>query len=157
MLFVSGLILAFLSILLVVDVMLRICGFTPFEFTSAFTEYALLYITMFAAPNLVRTRGHISIDIINHYISPSYKIILKKVINAMCAIVCFCVSIGAIYLIYAGVVNYEIDMRSVNIPVWVMYLPVFLGFFTMGIEFIQFSSSAHISTSKTHLPDTDIL
>ena len=55
-LFASALIAAD-CLLIVVDVSLRNLGMQPPAYTVALTEYSLLYMTMAAAPWLVRERG----------------------------------------------------------------------------------------------------
>ena len=49
--------LVFLAI--VYDVLVRTLGFQPPYWVSAFTEYALLFMTMLAAPWLVRRKAHV--------------------------------------------------------------------------------------------------
>ena len=56
---IAGVVLAMMCTLIIFDVTLRNLGLQPPRATVAITEYALLYFTMFAAPYLVRTRGHV--------------------------------------------------------------------------------------------------
>ena len=49
-------------IMITVDVSIRTLGYRPPLFTSSVVEYALLYLAMFAAPFLVRERGHVVIE-----------------------------------------------------------------------------------------------
>ena len=55
---IAGAMVAAVFLMIVYDVAVRTLGFQPPFWTSALTEYALLYMTMLAAPWLVRQKGH---------------------------------------------------------------------------------------------------
>ena len=67
-------------ILIVVDVLMRLAGYSPPAFTITFVEYILLYFTMFAAPWLVRVKGHVFIDAVTQLLPPRVKFVLAKIV-----------------------------------------------------------------------------
>ena len=71
-------------IMIVVDVMMRITGFSPPAFTIAVVEYILLYFTMLAAPWLVRIKGHVFIDAVTQFFPPLIKKVVAKLVYALC-------------------------------------------------------------------------
>jgi C4-dicarboxylate transporter DctQ subunit len=86
----SGLMLAGVCLLIVYDVIARNLGLQPPASTVALTEYALLYFTMAAAPWLVRTRGHIVVEILHSRLDGTPKVIVDRVILAICLLVSLC-------------------------------------------------------------------
>ena len=80
----SGLIIAGICLLIVYDVISRNLGLQPPASTVALTEYALLYFTMFAAPWLVRTRGHIVVEVMHSRLHGAAKAIVDRIILAIC-------------------------------------------------------------------------
>ena len=77
---VSGLIIAGVCLLIVYDVIARNLGLQPPASTVALTEYALLYFTMAASPWLVRTRGHIVVEIMHSRLSGVYRTLVDHII-----------------------------------------------------------------------------
>ena len=60
----AGLVIAAACLLIAYDVIARNLGMQPPASTVALTEYALLYFTMAAAPYLVRSKGHIVVEVV---------------------------------------------------------------------------------------------
>ena len=67
----AGLIIAAVCLLIIYDVIARNLGVQPPASTIALTEYAMLYFTMAAAPWLVRTKGHIVVEIVYQRTPPA--------------------------------------------------------------------------------------
>ena len=61
---VAGVIMGATAVMIVFDVTVRNLGFQPPPHTLTFTEYGLLYVTMLGAPGLVRTKGHVYIELV---------------------------------------------------------------------------------------------
>lgn len=122
-------------VLIVVDVTIRILGFAPPAFTIAVVEYILLYYAMFAAPWLVRKKGHVYIDAVTHLLPPAVKRVTAKFayLVCICASLVFCYfSTGLLIEAYRGG---TIDVRGVDMPQWLLYLPMPLSFGLVAIEF----------------------
>ena len=69
----------------------RNIGLQPPESTLALTEYALLYVTMAAAPWLVRNRGHVVVEVGYQRIPPALRGHVDRCILLLCALVAFAV------------------------------------------------------------------
>ena len=69
----AGVMIASVFFFIVFDVTLRTTGFRPPEFVSAVSEYVLLYVTMLAAPWLVRERGHVRIGSFLSFAPPHFQ------------------------------------------------------------------------------------
>jgi TRAP-type C4-dicarboxylate transport system permease small subunit len=134
----AALIVATLTVLIVVDVSLRALGFEPPAATVALTEYALLYFTMAAAPWLVRQRGHVAVRILFDRVSPTVQRRWEYVIYALCALVAFSIAAIAGTLLIESLSLGDVEQRSIDVPRWLLFLPLAVGFFGVGTEMIRF-------------------
>jgi len=135
----AGLMVLGIFLLIVIDVSMREAGYHPPGFTVAFVEYGLLFFTMFAAPWLVRQKGHIIVDAFTSQLPWRVLRVSEKIVYLIC-IVCMlvCAGVSAQLLIEAAGSN-SVDMRGIiDIPEWVMYAPLPFCFVLMTIEFGRF-------------------
>lgn len=127
--------LAFITIAIVVDVILRNTGFRPFQATSAIVEYVLLFSTMAGSPWLVRIGGHIAIV--------SFVECLPHAARQRAGQAVAILSIIALGLLCwrSAAVGWQladtVDMRSINMPMWVLYSMLSVGFGLMATEFLK--------------------
>lgn len=133
----AALSLAAITIAIIVDVVLRNVGLRPFQWTSAVVEYVMLYATMAAAPWLVRTNGHVVIVSFVDALPKSIRLGVGRIVIVLCA------TVLGLLAWRAGVVGLQmvetraVDMRSINIPSWVLYAMLSGGFGLMTIEFLR--------------------
>lgn len=134
---VAGILVAVLFVMIVVDVGMRTAGLHPPIFTSAVSEYMLLYVTMFAAPWLVRERGHVRIDSFVSYAGPKVKWALERLI----ILVCLLLSLTAAYLSTRFAIDFwikgTVDIRSIEIPRSFLFVPLIVGFTLCATEFLR--------------------
>ena len=135
-LFACGLITAD-CLLIVVDVTLRNLGQQPPAYTVALTEYSLLYMTMAAAPWLVRERAWIVVEVLYRRAAPPFQSRLDKVIFSLCALVSMIVAVLAGILAVEGALRGEVEIRSLDMPRWALFAPVTVGFAMMAVEFLR--------------------
>jgi len=133
----AGLIVAAVCLLIVFDVAARNLGMQPPASTVAITEYALLYITMMAAPYLVRTQGHIVVEILYQRLGSAARRILDRLVLSLCALISIVVALLAMILLIEAVSRGEIEVRSLDTPRWVLFAPLVVGFSLMGTEFLR--------------------
>ena len=133
----AGLIIAAVCLLIVWDVIARNLGMQPPASTVALTEYALLYFTMAAAPWLVRTRGHIIVEVLHARLGPASRSIVDKLILAICLIVSVIVCVLATILMVEAWQRGEVEIRSLNMPRWLLFGPLAVGFGLMATEFLR--------------------
>ena len=127
--------LAFITFAIVIDVVLRNVGLRPFQATSAIVEYVLLFSTMAGAPWLVRIGGHIAIMSFVEALPRGVRRVVGTlaVVVSMVALALLCWRSAAVGIQMAG----TIDMRSINIPTWVLYSMLSVGFGLMATEFLR--------------------
>ncbi len=134
----AGISITVAVILIIVDVLMRIVGLYPFLFILTTVEYILLWFTMLAAPYLVRIKGHVFIDAVTQFFPPLVKKIVAKIVYLACIVASVIYGYQLINLFIEAVQSGEIDMRSFEIPIWILFLPMPLCFFMCAMEFLRF-------------------
>ena len=138
MAWVAGLLMAAMMVTICIDVALRNLGYQSSAHFFTFTEYALLAVPCLGAPWLVREKGHIFVEILFMYLPPRQQARLRFVIGVLCVVTC------AVLAWYGGVVtvndfvNNEKDVRSFDMPRWIVVGFIPLSFAMMAIEFLRF-------------------
>ncbi len=125
-------------VLIVVDVLLRLAGYSPPAFTITFVEYILLYFTMFSAPWLVRVKGHVFIDAVTQLLPHGVKFVLAKIVYffSICSALTFSyISFG---LLAEAIQTQNLDVRGVDMPEWLLYAPLPLCFLLVATEFFRY-------------------
>lgn len=132
----SGAFVLIIVVSIVYDVVVRELGVHPPQWTTALVEYSLLYMTMLAAPWLVRQHGHIVVDTLHNFLSAGARRYAEVLVSIICAIISIIiVYYGSILAVKAWQYN-DYDIRSIPIPYWIFYGVIPFGFFFIAIEFI---------------------
>ena len=133
----AGIMVAAVFVLIVVDVSMRTAGLRPPVFSSAVSEYSLIYMTMLAAPWLVRVRGHVRVDSFLTFVPARGKLAIERILIVVCIALC----LGASFLSGEFAVEFwqrgEIDLRSIEIPRSLLFVPLTVGFFLCAVEFAR--------------------
>lgn len=123
--------------MIVVDVALRNLGFQSSAHFFTFTEYFLLLMPLLGAPWLVREKGHIYIELLVNALPPRAQRAL------LVAVAVACVAVAAILAWYGGAITVqdfvgnEKDVRSFDMPRWMLMAFMPLSFGMMAIEFLR--------------------
>ena len=125
-------------VMITIDVSIRTLGYRPPLFTSSIVEYALLYLAMCSAPWLVRERGHVVIEALITALPQSLRAPLAKIVYLICALT----SLLFAYLCWGIFIDYwfggELDVRGVDMPYWLQFLPLPLCFLLVALEFLMY-------------------
>ncbi|MCH9670213.1 MAG: TRAP transporter small permease [Gammaproteobacteria bacterium] len=124
--------------MVVVDVLMRNFGFQPPAHTLTLTEYALLYATMLASPWLVRTRGHVYIELLTAAVPSRVRVLLSRTVAALSLIVCVVLCWFAVAQVVDDYQRSVADIRSFDMPRWILFASMPLGFGLMAVEFLRF-------------------
>jgi C4-dicarboxylate transporter DctQ subunit len=135
---VAGVLLAAIAVAIVVDVVVRNLGLQPPAHTLTLTEYGLLYVTMLGAPWLVREKGHVYIELLTAAVSPRTRFWLTRVVYALCVLTCAVVFWFSLDVTIAHYQRDVIDVRSFDMPRWLLTASMPLSFGLMTIEFARF-------------------
>ena len=129
------LLIAFIFFAVLLDAGLRIFGFPSAPWANPLSEYSMTYVTMFAAPWLVRHKGHIMIESLTEMLAPKIRMAVGVVACAVCIFLCLVITYYAVLLLLESYARGDRDIRSITIPLWWAFLPFPLGFGLSAIEF----------------------
>lgn len=137
MAWLAGVMMVAMMAMIVLDVALRNLGFQSSAHFFTFTEYFLLLIPLLGAPWLVREKGHIYIELFVAALPERPRRLLLVVIVVACIVV------ATILAWYGGVITVqdfvgnEKDVRSFDMPRWMLIAFMPLSFGMMAIEFLR--------------------
>jgi TRAP-type C4-dicarboxylate transport system permease small subunit len=135
---IAGIILAAMAFAIVLDVVVRNLGLQPPAHTLTLTEYGLLYLTMLAAPWLVREKGHVYIELVTAALSPRARFRLTRVVYALCVLTCAVIFWFGLEVTIDHFERQVTDVRSFDMPRWLLTASIPLSFGLMTIEFARF-------------------
>jgi TRAP-type C4-dicarboxylate transport system permease small subunit len=135
MAWLAGVLMVAMMAMIVADVALRNLGYQSSAHFFTFTEYFLLLIPLLGAPWLVREKGHIYIELAI--------IALPRVAQRVLVfwVVVVCAAVAGILAWYGGAITLqdyaanEKDVRSFDMPRWMLMASMPLSFGLMAIEF----------------------
>jgi C4-dicarboxylate transporter, DctQ subunit len=134
---IAALMIVFTMIAVSLDVCLRFFFNAPLLGITEITEYMMLYTCMLGAAWLLRSDGHVSIDIVTNLLPGKARKGLFVVATLVCAVTCA-------YIAYWGAVttwdHFERgirDFKILEIPKWTFLVSLPIGFTLLTIEFLR--------------------
>jgi TRAP-type C4-dicarboxylate transport system permease small subunit len=135
---IASALLAAMAVAIVVDVVLRNLGLQPPAHTLTLSEYGLLYVTMLGAPWLVREKGHVHIELLTAAVSPRVRFLLTRVVYLLCVLTCVVIFWFGLEVTLDQWWRGVIDVRSFDMPRWLLTASMPLSFGLLTIEFGRF-------------------
>lgn len=135
---VAGSMVAGVFVAIVYDVLVRTLGFQPPFWTSALTEYALLYMTILAAPWVLRNKGHVFVESLTSSMPAWMQGIVEKFVYILCIVICLGLAYYATLMGVDVALRGEEDIRSIIIPKWVIFAGLPVGFVLTAVESMRF-------------------
>jgi TRAP-type C4-dicarboxylate transport system permease small subunit len=134
----AGFLIAAMMVVITVDVVLRNLGFQSWAHFFTFTEYALLVVPCLGAPWLVREKGHIYVEILLMHLRPRPRRWLTRGIGLACIGICLVIAWYGFEVTLTDFLRAERDVRSFDMPRWLVVGWIPLSFLMMAIEFGRF-------------------
>jgi TRAP-type C4-dicarboxylate transport system permease small subunit len=134
----AGFLMVAMMTTIFIDVVLRNLGYQSSAHFFTFTEYALLAVPCLGAPWLVREKGHIYVEMFLTSLAPAPRRVAIRAIGVLCFVTC------AVLAWYGGVITMndflhaERDVRSFDMPRWIVVGFIPLSFAMMALEFLRF-------------------
>ncbi len=135
---VAAFLMAAMMSVIFIDVVLRNLGYQSSAHFFSFTEYALLAVPCLGAPWMVREKGHIYVEILLMYLKPRPRAVLTFVIGLLCIAVCAILAWYGFEVTIRDFLQNEKDVRSFDMPRWMVVGFIPLSFSMMAIEFLRF-------------------
>ena len=92
---------------------------------------------MLAAPFLVRERAHVSMELIDSALSAAGRQRLISFTDIICAATSSVIAYFAASAGYTAWVRGEIDIQAIDVPRWIMFAVLTVGFSMCAIEFLR--------------------
>jgi TRAP-type C4-dicarboxylate transport system permease small subunit len=134
----AGALMVAVMVTIVVDVALRNLGTQSSAHLFTFTEYALLLIPCLGAPWLVRERGHVFVEIGLTALSREKRVIALRLLGILCVAVCMVIAWYGLQVTIRSYVLDDKDVRSFDMPRWMLVAFIPLSFAMMAGEFLRF-------------------
>jgi C4-dicarboxylate transporter DctQ subunit len=134
----AGLLIAAMMVVITIDVVVRNLGYQSSAHFFTFTEYALLIVPCLGAPWLVREKGHIYVEILLMYLPARARRALTVLIGLACVAVCLVLAWYGLEVTVTDWRQAERDVRSVDMPRWLVVGWIPLSFLMMALEFARF-------------------
>ena len=134
----AGIYLVAIMFAIVFQASARTFGYSGSSHVFTFSEYGLLYIVMAASPWLVRLKGHVYIEMLTAALPKSVAPGFSRFITLLCVIIC------ALLVWYTGEATLkafnraDYDMRSLDMPKWLLLVPMPICFALMAMQFTRF-------------------
>jgi C4-dicarboxylate transporter, DctQ subunit len=134
----AAFLMAAMMVVICLDVVLRNLGYQSSAHFFTFTEYALLMVPCMGAPWLVREKGHIYVEILLMSLGPRLRARMTVAIGLVCIALCLVLAWYGFGITFKDFANAEKDVRSLDMPRWMIVMWIPLSFFLMGVEFARF-------------------
>ena len=138
MAWLAGFLMAAMMVVITLDVVLRNLGYQSSAHFFTFTEYALLIIPCMGAPWLAREKGHIYVEIFLNAVPARARSVLTTAIGLLCIAVCLVIAWYGFDVALRDYLQNEKDVRSLDMPRWMVIGWIPLSFFMMAVEFARF-------------------
>jgi C4-dicarboxylate transporter DctQ subunit len=131
----------------------RSIGYSGSSHIFTFSEFGLLFIVMAASPWLVREKGHVVIELFTAAMSARFRRPYSRGVAFLCMLICLLLvwfTFGATIKAYRlG----DVEMRSLDLPRWILFVSMPIGFLLMAAQFIRFvigPASLHSGAAGIH-------
>ena len=116
----------------------RTFGYSGSSHVFTFSEYGLLYIVMAASPWLVRLKGHVYIEMLTAALPAASTRLFSRLVTVLCVVICFVLVWYTGEATLKAYTRADYDMRSLDMPKWLLLVSMPLCFLLMGLQFCRF-------------------
>jgi len=138
MAYLAAFLLVAMMVVITLDVVIRNLGYQSSAHFFTFTEYALLIVPCMGAPWLAREKGHIYVEILLMSLPERTRARMTMLVGVICVAVCLVVAWFGFQVTLSDFLQDEKDVRSLDMPRWLIVGWIPLSFLMMAIEFARF-------------------
>ncbi|WP_428929285.1 TRAP transporter small permease [Marinibacterium sp. SX1] len=120
------------------DVVSRNLGLTTIVWAVNSVEYAMLHITFLCFPWLVRTRGHVCVEIALTMMPAGLRRAWEAMLMVLAAAICFYMAWRSGLSLADTLASGAYEVRSFDMPMWLLYSTMPVGFLVGGLQFLAF-------------------
>lgn len=137
LLVISKLLLALIVILVAADVVARNLAH-PLVWSVSLTEYLMIYMAFLPMPGLVRGKGHVCADFIRTWLPLAVRRVVERGVYVLCIAICLDLGWVAFESMLTSLRSGSYDVRTFDMPRWLIYLPMVIGMWLSVIEFLRY-------------------
>jgi C4-dicarboxylate transporter DctQ subunit len=134
---IAALALAFLLIGICYSTFSRVAFNNPLSNLVEYSTYSLIYVTFLGAPNILKYKGHINLDIVINYLPAKVNNVLSMIVNVVGTII-------SAFIFYFGLLvvtdnyNFKIKvMDSMGTPMWLLTVAIPIGMFFITVQYVR--------------------
>lgn len=131
---IAAVALAVLALVIAYEVTLRTIGLRPPVWPVALAEYTMLYATALGAPYLLHRSEHVIVTSLVVVLGPVARRRLERFVCALGTLVCLVI---AWFSLIVTLDAQGLEIRSFEMPKWLVYAPLPVGFLLLAIEFAR--------------------
>jgi TRAP-type C4-dicarboxylate transport system permease small subunit len=131
---VSALAFGAVSFFIAYEVSARWLGFRPPVWPQAVSEFTMLYATVLAAPWILRRSEHVQVTTLVAMFAPNARVWLARAMSLLGMLVCLVIGWYSLQVMLHA---QGLEIRSFEMPKWVVYAPLPVGFFLLAGEFFR--------------------
>lgn len=120
------------------DVASRNLGLPTFLWAVDGVEYAMLHITFLCFPWLVRSRGHVCVEIALSYMRAPLRRGWEIGLMILSALICLYLTWRTGLLFAQALADGTYEVRVVDMPMWALYVSMPIGFLVGALQFLAF-------------------
>jgi len=134
----AGIYLVWIFLAIIFQVIARSVFLYGSSHIFTFIEYGLLYITMAGAPWLAREKGHVYIELLTAAVPEYIRPALSRAVVGLVVAICLIITYYGIEVTIRAFVRDEMDMRSLDMPRWMLMISMPICFGLMSLQFLRF-------------------
>jgi TRAP-type C4-dicarboxylate transport system permease small subunit len=132
---VSGVVIAFVTLAISADVVLRAAGYRTLGWTLEVSEYGLLIVCFLGAPYVLRHGDHIRVDVVLRNVGPVWKGRLLILSNLIAALTCLFLGWFAAGEALTAYMRGAILFKEIEMPQWIVLSVMPVGMLLLAWEF----------------------
>ena len=137
MAFVAGLLLLGMMAMIILDIFARQVDLSFSAHFFALTEYTLLVIPLLGGPWLVRERAHVTVEVLLVTLPERLRQKLLTALCWLCIVTCLILAYFGVRVTLDTYSAGDMDMRSFDMPRWMLLAFMPLSFGMMVLEFFR--------------------
>lgn len=132
----SKVILALLVLVIFADIVSRNLNISIGSWPVPTAEYSLLFITFLSIPYITQNKGHIVVQFLRLGLPKKTKDQLETLVYLICILISLYLGLTSLKLTVTSFIEGSFQYKTFNMPDWLIYLPISIGFIFSSIEWI---------------------
>jgi C4-dicarboxylate transporter, DctQ subunit len=150
--YVAGAILVVMGVSILIEIVMRYFFNQPTRWVVEFSEYMLLYMAFLAGAWVLRSDGHVKVDMLVEVLPLRIQAVLHRVTSGVGALVC------GLFFGFSAVFTWEtfesgeVLFRAVHVPKWMVLAVIPVGLLLLTLQFIRRAGSPPVVLGRRATP-----